>query len=302
MSTNEHPENKPAETEKGFGTGLRAQLERRREEEVGQPEAPPSTNVELRFELTARPSGDGEPLTVGVGAAELAELRSELEAALRREETLRLRLEKQTEAYDGGIGNEKELARRAATLDERDAKLAEFEFELEERERKTRVEREAIEAEHGRVADLQAELTAEQQLAAEQQEQAEKRIRDLAGADRSRAKAEADLAKQLAAFGDREKKLANKEHELDARERATEVRLQGRERSLEKRENEWRSRDKELSEREILCDFRPDSGLRACMDGWLAHGGPHHQILNPGRHADAWRVFSGMVGLEFAQA
>jgi L-arabinose isomerase len=46
--------------------------------------------------------------------------------------------------------------------------------------------------------------------------------------------------------------------------------------------------------------FRPGSGLRACMDGWLAHGGPHHQILNPGRHADAWRVFSGMAGLEFA--
>jgi L-arabinose isomerase len=46
--------------------------------------------------------------------------------------------------------------------------------------------------------------------------------------------------------------------------------------------------------------FRPDSGLRACMDGWLALGGPHHQILNPGRHAEAWRVFSGLAGLEFA--
>jgi L-arabinose isomerase len=46
--------------------------------------------------------------------------------------------------------------------------------------------------------------------------------------------------------------------------------------------------------------FRPDSGLRACMDGWLALGGPHHQILNPGRHADAWRLFSGMAGLDFA--
>src|SRR5438874_8891245 len=144
MSTNEQPDNKPAETEKGFSTGLRAQLERRRGED-GTPEAAGATNVELRFELTARPAGDGETLTVN-GGPELSELRSELEAALRREETLRLRLEKQTEAYDGGIGNEKELARRAATLDERDAKLAEFEFELEERERKTRVEREAIEA------------------------------------------------------------------------------------------------------------------------------------------------------------
>ena len=77
MSTNEHPENKPAETEKGFGTGLRAQLERRRAEDE-TPEAAGPTNVELRFELTARPAGDAESLVVG---PELTELRSELEAA-----------------------------------------------------------------------------------------------------------------------------------------------------------------------------------------------------------------------------
>ncbi len=47
--------------------------------------------------------------------------------------------------------------------------------------------------------------------------------------------------------------------------------------------------------------FRPDSGLRACMDGWLSFGGPHHQVLNPGRVADAWQVFSRMAGLELVQ-
>ena len=47
--------------------------------------------------------------------------------------------------------------------------------------------------------------------------------------------------------------------------------------------------------------FRPDSGVRGCMDAWLRLGGPHHQVLNPGRHADAWRVFCGMAGLELAQ-
>jgi L-arabinose isomerase len=47
--------------------------------------------------------------------------------------------------------------------------------------------------------------------------------------------------------------------------------------------------------------FRPESGVRGCMDAWLRLGGPHHQVLNPGRHADAWRVFCGMAGLEFAQ-
>jgi L-arabinose isomerase len=45
--------------------------------------------------------------------------------------------------------------------------------------------------------------------------------------------------------------------------------------------------------------FRPDSGLRASMDAWLRFGGPHHQVLNPGRHARAWRTFSELAGLEF---
>src|SRR5437667_4977439 len=130
------PENQ-AETEKGFGTGLRAQLQRRRSEEDGQ-EQPP-TNVELRFELTARPAGDGEPTVV---SADLSALKADLQAAERREASLRLQLEKQTEAYDGGMGNSKELAHRAATLDEREAKLAEFEVELEERERRVRDQRE----------------------------------------------------------------------------------------------------------------------------------------------------------------
>jgi L-arabinose isomerase len=46
--------------------------------------------------------------------------------------------------------------------------------------------------------------------------------------------------------------------------------------------------------------FRPDSGVRACMDAWLRRGGPHHQVLNPGRQADAWRVFCDLAGVELA--
>jgi L-arabinose isomerase len=48
--------------------------------------------------------------------------------------------------------------------------------------------------------------------------------------------------------------------------------------------------------------FRPDSGVRACMDAWLRLGGPHHQVLNPGRQAPAWRTFCELAGLEFAVA
>jgi L-arabinose isomerase len=46
--------------------------------------------------------------------------------------------------------------------------------------------------------------------------------------------------------------------------------------------------------------FRPDSGVRECMDAWLRLGGPHHQVLNPGRQAHAWQRFSELAGLELA--
>lgn len=44
--------------------------------------------------------------------------------------------------------------------------------------------------------------------------------------------------------------------------------------------------------------FRPDTGVRACLDGWLRHGGPHHQVLNPGRVASAWQAFGRVTGIE----
>src|SRR5256885_13889988 len=99
------PENQSADTEKGFGTGLRAQLQRRRDEEgdsPGQDQAP--TNVELRFELTARPAGgEGESTLV---SSHILALKSELEAAHRREASHRPELQKSTEALDEGMTRE----------------------------------------------------------------------------------------------------------------------------------------------------------------------------------------------------
>jgi L-arabinose isomerase len=46
--------------------------------------------------------------------------------------------------------------------------------------------------------------------------------------------------------------------------------------------------------------FRPDVGVRACLDAWLRLGGPHHQVLNRGRHAEDWRAFCELSGIEFA--
>ncbi|MEV4236456.1 MULTISPECIES: L-fucose/L-arabinose isomerase family protein [unclassified Nocardia] len=47
--------------------------------------------------------------------------------------------------------------------------------------------------------------------------------------------------------------------------------------------------------------FRPASGVRACMDGWLTAGGPHHQVMNIGQHAADWQVFCQLAGIEFVQ-
>jgi L-arabinose isomerase len=47
--------------------------------------------------------------------------------------------------------------------------------------------------------------------------------------------------------------------------------------------------------------FRPDSGVRGCLNGWLQHGGCHHEVMNLGRHAATWRNFCELTGIEFVQ-
>jgi L-arabinose isomerase len=47
--------------------------------------------------------------------------------------------------------------------------------------------------------------------------------------------------------------------------------------------------------------FRPASGVRNCLNGWLTAGGPHHEVMNLGHHAAAWRAFCQLAGIEFVQ-
>jgi L-arabinose isomerase len=47
--------------------------------------------------------------------------------------------------------------------------------------------------------------------------------------------------------------------------------------------------------------FRPASGLRECLNGWLAAGGPHHEVLNLGHHATDWMAFCQLAGIEYVQ-
>jgi L-arabinose isomerase len=46
--------------------------------------------------------------------------------------------------------------------------------------------------------------------------------------------------------------------------------------------------------------FKPATGLRECLNGWLLSGGPHHEVMNLGHHAAAWRDFCQLTGIEFA--
>jgi L-arabinose isomerase len=45
--------------------------------------------------------------------------------------------------------------------------------------------------------------------------------------------------------------------------------------------------------------FRPDGGVRGTLTDWLRAGGPHHEVMNLGRHAATWRVFCELTGIEF---
>jgi L-arabinose isomerase len=45
--------------------------------------------------------------------------------------------------------------------------------------------------------------------------------------------------------------------------------------------------------------FKPDTGVRGCMNEWLRAGGTHHMVMNLGRRAEDWRVFCDMAGVEF---
>lgn len=44
--------------------------------------------------------------------------------------------------------------------------------------------------------------------------------------------------------------------------------------------------------------FQPDSGVRDCLDGWLEHGGTHHQCLHLGDVSRRWKMFGDIKNVE----
>lgn len=47
--------------------------------------------------------------------------------------------------------------------------------------------------------------------------------------------------------------------------------------------------------------FQPNSGLRACNDGWLKAGGTHHQTLLHGDKRRKWKMLCRILGIEYVE-
>jgi L-arabinose isomerase len=55
----------------------------------------------------------------------------------------------------------------------------------------------------------------------------------------------------------------------------------------------------EAGKRTVSSGRNPACGI--CLNGWLTHGGPHHEVMNLGHHAADWKVFCRVTGIEFVQ-
>src|SRR5438093_5168612 len=180
-------EDKHVETERGFGTGLPAQLAKRQEETTEAAEAQqlaptqvtPIRSVEVEVRAT-----DGATL------AELESLRHELSSALTREHELRTTLESRLAADQGPP------PALAADLEHRQSAL-------DERERELAAQAELLADEHARVAQVRSEVAADESRVSERERQISTKFRELSAADRERTEAAATLAKQEAALAER---------------------------------------------------------------------------------------------------
>ena len=47
--------------------------------------------------------------------------------------------------------------------------------------------------------------------------------------------------------------------------------------------------------------FKPDSGVRSCVTGWLRNGGTHHEVINLGDCANRWRMLCDMLDVEYVE-
>jgi L-arabinose isomerase len=47
--------------------------------------------------------------------------------------------------------------------------------------------------------------------------------------------------------------------------------------------------------------FKPDTGVKECLNGWLKNGGTHHQVLHLGDTRAKWKAYAEIAGIEYVE-
>jgi hypothetical protein len=230
------------ETETGFGSGLRAQLERN----LGV-EPPP---------VVEQQADDLEDCRV-VPLVELPELPAfdpvqvELEAALEREQQLREALQHQVEAYERELTAGGDLRLRETEAEQLADRLETARAQIEEQELVLRIQRDQLEADRSEIAAQRAELVAEEARVVELATHIDSRALELESAANERAQASAHLAQQLAAIAERERELKRERAAIDARRLEAETHLLAREEAIGRLDAATARREQAVAEREL---------------------------------------------------
>jgi chromosome segregation ATPase len=227
----------PPETEHGFGTGLRSKLERQQNGGADavvvviepSPAAPVSAPVDVIVQATV---------------PELDHMRGELQAALEREHILR---------------DEAHAACRAAA--DRESELEVWAVELQERESLLGRKTDDLEREQHEVIERHTEIVAEYARVQELAGHAESRVEELETAERDRAEAAAQIAKQVAEVAERERELKRERSAFAARQQESEARVTARELAVRERDVSVGQKERELREAETEA-----AGVRARLD------------------------------------
>jgi hypothetical protein len=308
------------ETERGFGTGLRAQLQRK-QDEAETNEAPPQPEAAAAAELEASgteeqflepveepPFDDHVNVVVQASVPELAELRSELEAALRREQDLRDALQHQIEVREHDLEASRDLALREAEAEQAATRVSAREGELERREQVLADQLEQIANERREVNLHRTELVAEEARLAELGVQVDSMHADLEFADHDRAQAAADLARQLGMLADRERELKRERTELDqrradaiAKEDALRTRDEAtgaREREIERIQSRLQERAEAVAERETVTGARLNKLEAELADREAAVGAWEERVRSQAERAERERTGHGRAAQE----
>ncbi|WP_237154252.1 L-arabinose isomerase family protein, partial [Oryzibacter oryziterrae] len=47
--------------------------------------------------------------------------------------------------------------------------------------------------------------------------------------------------------------------------------------------------------------FKPDTGVKECLNGWLKNGGTHHQVLHLGDTRAKWKAYCELADVEYVE-